>query len=553
MQDGAIELGLIMSDNFIVHFLMKKILCSILIFSSFCLFGEAGAAVTKTKFNPGPYLTTTPSGKLSGEEQHQHNLKMIKAYGDSDFRGFKLAYRWSDIESAKGDFSNLDWFGEALDLAGQYNKQVGFFIDVRSFGSGKCPAKEHPDYMEDEDMLYGGGPEGNKACLPKWWEERVMDRLILLYTEIGNRYDSHPNLEYITEGESTITISNSAKDSYHAQMKNLITEGKKAFPTTMIGILLNFYHDSDGLLRHMEETGGMAMGLPDTVPCRIPDTTEQAKYCNYGEYWYTIDNYEKMIEYSDRIGITPSAETWDLIWEETEEVYKMAIDYLKADHIFFTESFCSRTDKNINGCEDGYVEEELLPALKSVGTTMNEGCPSSFGVCVKANGETSGGGDIDDRGAGDKDIEDEDSDCQILYGSAPYVPPPGFGLAYAPYSAGKKLMMKASCTVKDGVTKFLISTKDIPGEQYIWEEAYVSKNSGDWEKILLSGESIENSKWLSGDGATEVAYSFDDADLIGEHYLASYVCSLVDEQWKCGCRDEACTEPYWQLQGVRKK
>ncbi len=343
----------------------------------------AAVAVEATKFNPGPYLESNPSGRLSDEQLHQHNLSFLRKYAEVDsVRGFKLVYRWTGLEPEEGAYK-LDQIEEALELGKKYNKQVGLFIDVRAIGSGKCPAKEQPDWMFEQNMLYSAVlNENNKVCLPKWWETRVMDKLIQLYREIGHRFDSHPNLEFVTEGESTIESSHGfTEKAYHEQMTRLITTSKKALQTTMILMKVNFYHDTDALLKTMIETGGVAFGLPDLVPCRIPSNEVRAKYTDE-RCSYMIDNYEVMIANNNKLSISPDAATWDLFFEQTEAVYLMAADYLKADHIFFAETFCSRRDKR--GCISDYLNLQVLPVLKKHGDLMDRSCPASFGKCLQA-------------------------------------------------------------------------------------------------------------------------------------------------------------------------
>lgn len=341
------------------------------------------AAVEATKFNPGPYLLSNPSGSLSDAQVHQHNLDFMQKYSEEEsVRGFKLTYRWTGLEPEPGDYK-LDQIAEVLELGRQFKKQVGLFIDVRAFGRGICPGVEQPDWMFEQGMLYEAKlNKHNKVCLPKWWESRVMDKLIQLYSEIGKRFDAHPNLEFVTEGESTIEASHGyTKKAYHEQMTRLLTVSKKALPTTMILMQVNFYHDTNALLMHMVDTGGIAFGLPDLVPCRIPLVKVRRKYTNE-RCSYQIDNYELMIKYNEQLSISPNAETWDLFYDQTEAVYLMAAEYLKADHIFLTEVFCSRRDRR--ECVKNYIDLEVLPVLKKHGNLMNTECPTSFGQCLRA-------------------------------------------------------------------------------------------------------------------------------------------------------------------------
>lgn len=340
------------------------------------------AAVDATKFNPGPYLLSNPSGSLSDEEVHQHNLDFIHKYAKEDsVRGFKLSYRWTGLEPEPSAYK-LDQIAEVLELGRRYKKQVGLFIDVRAFGRGTCPGNEQPRWMFKQNMLYEATRnKQNKVCLPKWWEPRVMDKLIQLYQQIGLRFDAHPNLEFVTEGESTIEPSHGFTEAaYHEQMTRLLTASKEALPTTMILMQVNFYHDTKALLKAMVDTGGVAFGLPDVVPCRIPSDQARKKYTNE-RCSYVIDNYELMIEYGKQLSIAPNAETWDLFYEQTEAVYLMAADYLQADHIFLTEVFCSRRDKR--ECVKDYIDLQVLPVLKKHGNLMHEECPTSFGRCVR--------------------------------------------------------------------------------------------------------------------------------------------------------------------------
>lgn len=339
------------------------------------------AVVDATKFNPGPYLLSNPSGSLSDELVHKHNLDFMRKYAkETSVRGFKLSYRWSGLEPEEGLYK-LDQIAEVLELGRQFNKQVGLFIDVRAFGRGTCPGNEQPKWMFKQNMLYEATRnKQNKVCLPKWWEPRVMDKLIQLYQKIGLRFDAHPNLEFVTEGESTIEASHGfTKTAYHKQMTRLLTASKKALPTTMILMQVNFYHDTKALLEHMVDTGGIAFGLPDIVPCRIPSTKARKKYTDE-RCSYLIDNYELMIQYSKLLSIAPNAETWDLFYEQTEAVYLMAAEYLKADHIFLTEVFCSRRDKR--DCVKDFIDLEVLPVLKKHGNLMHTECPASFGNCL---------------------------------------------------------------------------------------------------------------------------------------------------------------------------
>lgn len=455
--------------------------------------------------------------------------------------------------------------GEALELAKQYDVQVVVFIKARDFGSGKCTSGTFPSYARDS-MTYLSGPSGNKACVPMFWKSEVMDRFIALFNEIGRRYDSHPNLEVVMEGETTLSkgpgYSNAA---YDREMKRLITEGKKALPSTMIVIQMNFYDpDERSLLNHMVDVGGMAFGLPDTVTCRIPDASERnriaAKYDARNSCGYTISNYKLMREYADKLAITPNAETYDLKWNETEASYRTASEYMLADHFFMQESFCSRVD---GGCRNGYVESQLLPTFKRVGNIMHPECPSSFGTCIENDGAIEhvgsggGGATAEDNGAV-IDTRSETplllSDSCHLFKSNTYLPPTGFGAVYFPFLTNSPIFIQASCAAdEDGAFGVFMDGSSAPGVQYVWDTGYMGTPGGVWEEVPIIGEQIpNNSGWINAE-ASAASYAYAPTEEIRQqtHLFLAYVCTWYNDTWKCGCRDAACTESFWQLQAFR--
>jgi hypothetical protein len=36
------------------------------------------------------------------------------------------------------------------------------------------------------------------------------------------------------------------------------------------------------------------------------------------------------------------------------------------------------------------------------------------------------------------------------------------------------------------------------------------------------------------------------------HYALGYICTWNGSSWKCGCRDNACTQSFWQIQRLQQ-
>ncbi len=91
--------------------------------------------------------------------------------------------------------------------------------------------------------------------------------------------------------------------------------------------------------------------------------------------------------------------------------------------------------------------------------------------------------------------------------------------------------------------------------QYIWKDLYVAKEGGDWKPHSYTFEGgILGNGWGVQKG--EVLIDIPDEDLQKKNYVASYICTWADDQWKCGCRDATCTgdsAKKWSLQVFGKK
>lgn len=83
--------------------------------------------------------------------------------------------------------------------------------------------------------------------------------------------------------------------------------------------------------------------------------------------------------------------------------------------------------------------------------------------------------------------------------------------------------------------------------QYIFERGYVLKN-GSWKELTFGGTNKAGQWWR---GSATVTINHDQSALEATQHVVAYICTYVDGGWKCGCRDSACTQGYWQLQSYR--
>jgi hypothetical protein len=295
---------------------------------------------------------------------------------DPELKGFVGTYDWRYLEPSKNnyDFDNIQEILKLLEGTGKY---FGIYLKDRKFNSN-CKTAPVPNYLKASE--YGGTYKyAGYVCMVRFYQPNVMDRQIALFKALGRSFDEHSNLEFIATGETTIGGDKgySAK-GWTDQLIRFFKESKTELNHTLINIKTNFLgggtEHMNRLAKSMAEVGGGALGLPDTVPCRRTDIPE-SEVCGY-----TIAGYKVLRKYRGTLAITPDVQTWDLTFEQTPEVYDMAVDYLGATHIIWQSDFSSRKDKR--GYVSNYLEKQVRPTISSQGGRMNEQCPTALGTCT---------------------------------------------------------------------------------------------------------------------------------------------------------------------------
>jgi hypothetical protein len=82
--------------------------------------------------------------------------------------------------------------------------------------------------------------------------------------------------------------------------------------------------------------------------------------------------------------------------------------------------------------------------------------------------------------------------------------------------------------------------------QYVYKTAYVYQ--GSWQPLSLTSTSpLQANNWYTSSATANLG----SVDLTQTTYVVGYVCDWTGSVWKCGCADEVCAAPAWQLQAVK--
>jgi len=123
--------------------------------------------------------------------------------------------------------------------------------------------------------------------------------------------------------------------------------------------------------------------------------------------------------------------------------------------------------------------------------------------------------------------------------------PAGFGVPWNPYSSTKELIVKTLC----GSNSLTVEAGSGLQTQYIYHYGYYYKNN-QWNQFTFNctgGAKIANA-WCPASASATIS----GLNLLENNYIAAYICTWTGSEWKCGCRDNTCATPYWQLQSFGK-
>jgi hypothetical protein len=122
----------------------------------------------------------------------------------------------------------------------------------------------------------------------------------------------------------------------------------------------------------------------------------------------------------------------------------------------------------------------------------------------------------------------------------------GFGAAHNVLSAeGELLVRAASC--RAGQVEWLMGSGS--RNQYVYKDGY-AWNGHSWEEFRLSGPEASG-EWFVGQAWARRVLS--EPQLNNVRFFVAFICHWTGSQWKCGCRDEACRQPFWQLQAFERQ
>ncbi len=109
-----------------------------------------------------------------------------------------------------------------------------------------------------------------------------------------------------------------------------------------------------------------------------------------------------------------------------------------------------------------------------------------------------------------------------------------FGYPWDVFSKTKDMISSIYCSAQ-GISAFIGNGNP---NHFIWHKAYITKNGFLWNTVELKGQNNPEGydNWFIGSATLDQYYT--PRELAEINFIATYQCTYVSGQWKCGCRDE---------------
>ncbi|QQR77587.1 MAG: fibronectin type III domain-containing protein [Candidatus Moraniibacteriota bacterium] len=202
----------------------------------------------------------------------------------------------------------------------------------------------------------------------------------------------------------------------------------------------------------------------------------------------------------------------------------------------FTET-SAYADGSSYGVEAGYYENAGTAGNKTIGISAPTGMSWSLAaVEVKGSGTPSS----------------SFSSCStITPATFPGSTYTGYGAPYDVFASNTPLIA-TECS--SGDTHTLKATLGITGDttRIVYTKGYYyDPGIADWHQFTGTCTGALNGEWCQGSITTSITDTdISTASATDPAYLVGMTCSVQGGGWKCGCRDTACSNFYWQVQGA---
>jgi parallel beta-helix repeat protein len=135
------------------------------------------------------------------------------------------------------------------------------------------------------------------------------------------------------------------------------------------------------------------------------------------------------------------------------------------------------------------------------------------------------------------------SSC-TLYTSGSTIPQ-GFGVPWDVQNPSI-MLLNAACTPPTVLLK--AGNPNTASVLYVYKTAYTAPSGAQgWTPVDLFGSQLISGSWYKtqAQGVAQI-------DTATPNYYVAYTCTWTGSAWKCGCRDSACTQSYWQVQRIQQ-
>ena len=122
----------------------------------------------------------------------------------------------------------------------------------------------------------------------------------------------------------------------------------------------------------------------------------------------------------------------------------------------------------------------------------------------------------------------------------------GFGAPYNLYKPSQELLVRIKCDMK--TSDYTVEVGNGRSSEYIYRYGYFyDSTTNSWQSFGLGTINGQiDGDWFVGEAFADLEGNASTAGALSQVLI--YMCTYQNGSWTCGCNDQACQNPGWQLQ-----
>lgn len=359
-----------------------------------CVTTTTPSTTTGIKWHPGNYAWYIPgaingvSGYRVDVTEHRNSiLNFIESIkNEPSVKGIQIVVYWKALEGDNaGDYApGFKALDEILARLQKYNKRLMVSFQTVVFGNFAAETDVFPNYIIRDYGTSQIGFNGYAGRTARSWQKATGDRIVALSAAYGARYNSHPNFEMITMGETALQVTDAgfSNTAVLTELQRFLPLARSHWPNTGIRVGANDLHPDPLMIALLATCAqyDIAVGGPDVWPADVTQADRVFAGLNESRSAAYID-YRDLLPWAVEVQWQSFGGQFSI-----SQLYNATVNGYTANSGFVMPSMKTRYliwyVNEANGTAATKWSTGILPFIRSVnGAVSSTTCPKNYPGC----------------------------------------------------------------------------------------------------------------------------------------------------------------------------